>query len=145
MRALAEAISLLSRLFLAGLFLWAAHDKVWDPAAFAASTADYDLLPLWAVNAASVWMAWLEISCGALLLVGAFTRAAAAWLALLLAMFTGLMIYAGITGAGFDCGCFPGEAGHAAGFSRALEDALFLLPALWLLIHPGRWLALTRT
>ena len=115
---------------------------MWDPATFAASVARYDLIPMGLVNPSSVLLAWLELVVGLCLLVGLATRAAALWSALLLAFFTGLMIYAGITGAGFDCGCFPGEAGHPAGYQAAVRDALMLLPALWLLILPGRWLSL---
>ena len=145
MKRLAELTSLACRLFVAGVFIYAAYDKVWEPAAFAGSVATYDLLPLWAVNAGSVLLAWLEILVGAMLLLGLFTRAAACWASALLVMFTGLMLYAGITGAGFDCGCFPGgggEAAHMAGYEGALRDALFLLPALWVLFWPGSWLAL---
>jgi len=141
-RALAELISLASRLFLAGLFLWAAHDKVWDPASFAVAVARYDLVPLWMVNAGSVLMAWLELITALCLLVGLATRAAALWISGMMVFFTGLMIYAGLTGAGFDCGCFPGQNGHPAGYEAALRDVLMLLPALWLLVWPGRWLAL---
>ena len=142
MRGLGELVSLACRLFLAGLYLWAAHDKVWDPASFAAAMARYDLLPMVLVNPASVLLAWLELVMGLCLLVGLATRAAALWAAGLLAFFTGLMIYAGITGVGFDCGCFPGQAGHPAGYEAAVRDALMMLPALWLLVLPGRWLSL---
>ncbi|RJX29700.1 MAG: DoxX family membrane protein [Desulfarculus sp.] len=142
MRPWSEALSLACRLFLGGLYLWAAHDKVWLPAEFAAAMAEYDMLPLWAVNPASVALAWLELVLGLLLLLGVWLRAAAAWAAALLALFTGLMVWAGFTGAGFDCGCFPAGAGHPAGFESALRDFLMMLPALWLLWRPGRWLAL---
>jgi len=144
MRTLGELLSLACRLFLAGLFLWASYDKVWAPALFAEAVARYDLLPLWLVNPASVVLAWLELVVGLCLLLGLATRAAALWAAVLLAFFTGLMLYAGITGAGFDCGCFPGQAGHPAGYQAALRDALMTLPALWLLVFPGRWLSLGR-
>ena len=141
MRGFGNLVSLFCRLFLAGLFLWAAHDKAWYPQAFAWDVARYGLLPLWVVNTASVWLAWLELLLGALLLAGLLIRPAALWCLCLLAMFTGLMIYAGFTGAGFDCGCFPGQAGHPAGFEAAIRDLIFMLPALWLLRFPGVWLA----
>jgi putative oxidoreductase len=140
MRILMELVSLGSRLFLAGLFIYAAHDKVWDPAGFALDVAKYDLLPLELVNAFSVGLAWLELLVGVFLLMGLMVRAAAFWTSMLLLMFTGLMIYAGFTGAGFDCGCFPGQSTHAAGFDAALRDFFYLLPALWLWCRPGKWL-----
>lgn len=145
MSAILELLSLLARLVTAGVFLFAAYDKVWDPANFAASVATYDLLPLGAVNAVSVALAWLEITIGALLLMGLLTRAAALWACALLLFFTGLMIYAGVTGAGFDCGCFPGggeAAAHQAGFETAIRDVVFLVPATFAALRPGRWLSL---
>jgi putative oxidoreductase len=144
MRIAAEITSLACRWFLAGLFLFAAHDKVWDPSAFAAVVARYELLPLGAVNAASAVIAWLELILGVLMALGLLLRPAALWSAGLLALFTGLMIYAGLVGAGFDCGCFPGQASHQAGLEAALRDLLFLLPALWLMYCPGNWLQMTR-
>jgi uncharacterized membrane protein YphA (DoxX/SURF4 family) len=143
---LSEAVSLASRLFVAGVFVYASYDKIWEPANFAKSVATYDMLPLWAVNSVSVVLAWLEMAVGVMLTLGLRTRAAAVWASGLLVFFTGLMLYAGITGAGFDCGCFPGggeAAAHQAGYDGALRDALFLLPALWLVWRPGTWLALT--
>lgn len=140
-----EALSLLARLFVAGVFLYASYDKGWEPAMFAASVAQYDLIPLWSVNVVSVVMAWLEIIVGTMLLLGLYTRAAAAWASLLLVFFVGLMIYAGITGAGFDCGCFPGGTpgeAHAAGWEGAARDVGFLAAALWLCFKPGRWVSL---
>jgi putative oxidoreductase len=112
MKALMELISLGCRLYLAWLFLWASYDKVWEPAAFALDMAKYDILPVWTINAASVSMAWMELLCGGFLLIGFMHRAAAFWMGLMLLLFTGLMIYAGFTGAGFDCGCFPGQESH---------------------------------
>jgi len=141
MKVLKELISLASRLFVAGVFLYAAYDKVWQPAAFAQAVAEYELVPLWLVNSSSAILAWLELMVGALLVFGVAIRAAALWSSGLLVFFIGLMIYAGLTGAGYDCGCFPG-GGHPAGYETALRDLVFLVPSLWLVFFPGRWLAL---
>lgn len=145
MRAAGEILSLACRWFLAGLFIFAAHDKVWQPAEFAAMVARYELLPLWSVNAASATMAWLELILGVLLAVGLLLRPVALWSAGLLTLFTGLMVYSGLVGAGFDCGCFPGQATHQAGYGAAFRDMLFLLPALWLVWRPGNWLKMYRS
>lgn len=139
-----ELISLGCRLFLAWLFIYASYDKVWDPADFALSVGRYEVLPVVLVNAGSVLLAWLELFIGLMLLLGLWTRVAALWSTGLLAMFTGLMIYAWAIGAGYDCGCFPGQGdGHQAGLSAAARDVGFMLPALWLLWRPGRWLAVS--
>lgn len=144
MRILGQIISLGCRLFLAWLFIYASYDKVWNPAGFAVDMGRYELMPLWAVGGASVLMAWLELLVGLLILAGLFSRAAALWSVGLMALFAGIMVYSGIIGAGYDCGCFPGDAGHAAGYGAALRDLGFMLPGLWLFFVPSQWLALDR-
>jgi len=128
--------------FLAWVLIYASYDKIWQPGLFAQDLARYELLPIWLVNSASVMMAWLEMVVGVLLAVGAAIRAAAMWASALFLLFIGVMVYAGVVGAGYDCGCFPGGEGHTAGFAAALRDLAFLLPALWLAVYPGRWLAI---
>lgn len=142
MKALKELISLASRLIVAAVFIYASYDKVWRPAEFAQAVAVYELIPIWLVNTSSALLAWLELTTGILLLLGVAIRAAALWTSGLLVFFIGLMIYAGLTGAGYDCGCFPG-GGHAAGYETALRDVAFLIPSLWLVLVPGRWLAIS--
>ncbi len=140
MKGLKELISLISRLIVAAVFIYAAYDKVWRPTEFAQAVAVYELVSIWMVNSSSAILAWLELLVGALLVLGVAIRAAALWTSGLLIFFIGLMIYAGLTGAGYDCGCFPG-GGHAAGYETALSDLAFLVPSLWLVFVPGRWLA----
>ena len=145
MKALLELISLGSRFYVGGVFIYASYLKVWDPAAFAADMAQYELLPLILVNSASASLAWLELCIGMLLILGLFTRAAALWTSGLLVFFIGLMIYAELSGAGYNCGCFPGESeGSAAGYDTAIRDLIYLIPSLWVMFRPGKWLALER-
>ena len=141
MKALIEMISLLARLTVAAVFIYAAYDKVWRPAEFAQAVAVYELIPLWMINSSSAILAWLELIVGGLLVLGVAIRAAALWTSGLLVFFIGLMVYAGLTGAGYDCGCFPG-GDHAAGYETAMRDLAFLVPSLWLVFIPGRWLAM---
>lgn len=141
MNPIAQLISLTARLAVAGVFIYAAYDKVWRPAEFAQAVAVYDLIPIWMINSSSAILAWLELIVGGLLVLGIAIRAAALWTSGLLVFFIGLMIYAGLTGAGYDCGCFPG-GGHPAGYETALRDVAYLVPSLWLVFVPGRWLAL---
>ena len=133
-----DILSLVCRLFVAGIFLYASYDKVLHPHNFAVFVSQYEIIPLWMVNWSSAILAWLELIVSMLLIVGWLTRPAALITSGLLVFFTGLMIYAGITGAGFDCGCFPGDAGHHAGFDAAWRDVGFLLPSLFVLVFPGR-------
>jgi uncharacterized membrane protein YphA (DoxX/SURF4 family) len=140
MNALVQLVSLAARLFVGAVLIYASYDKAWQPAEFARALAAYEMAPLVLVNPGSVLLAWLELLTGALLVLGMAVRAAALWASGLFTLFIGLMVYAGLTGAGYDCGCFPG-GGHEAGFGAAARDLVFLLPALWLVVFPGRWLA----
>ena len=142
MNLLLDILSLGCRLFIGGLLVYASHDKVIDPVSFAQSVGRYDILPLFLVNGASVLMAWLELVTGLFLLAGLWIRPAALWSTALFALFTGLMVWAGITGAGYDCGCFPGQVGHTAGWGAAFRDLFFLLPSAFVLWRPARLLAL---
>jgi uncharacterized membrane protein YphA (DoxX/SURF4 family) len=132
-----DILSLLCRLFIGFIFFYASYDKILNPQDFAPFVAQYEIAPLWTVNWGSAIFAWTEFTISLLLIAGWQTRPAACIASLMLVFFTGLMVYAGITGAGFDCGCFPGDAGHPAGYSAALRDILFLLPALFTLFRPG--------
>ncbi len=135
---LLDILSLLCRLFVAAIFFYASYDKVLNPQNFAAFASQYEIIPLIMVNWSSAILAWLELTVSILLTIGWKIRPAAFITSGLLLFFTGLMIYAGITGAGYDCGCFPGDAGHPAGFDAAWRDVGFLLPSLFVLIFPGR-------
>lgn len=140
MNKISQTISLLSRLSLAVVFLMACLDKVWNPAAFAQATATYDILPIWAVNTFSAVLAWLELFVAVMLVAGIWIRPAAIWVAYLMLVFTGLMIWSGATGATHDCGCFPGMDSQV-GYRDAVRDVIIMLPALWLIWKPGTWLA----
>jgi uncharacterized membrane protein YphA (DoxX/SURF4 family) len=132
-----DIISLLCRLFVGFIFLYASYDKIINPQDFAPFVAQYEVAPLWTVNWGSAIFAWTEFIVSILLIIGWQIRPASFLASLMLIFFTGLMIYAGITGAGFDCGCFPGDAGHPAGYDAALRDVLFLIPAVLLFFRPG--------
>ncbi|MDR1397808.1 MAG: DoxX family membrane protein [Desulfarculales bacterium] len=134
---LLDILSLLCRLFVGFIFIYASYDKIINPQDFAPFVAQYEIAPLWTVNWGSAVFAWTEFTVSILLITGWQIRPASFLASLMLVFFTGLMIYAGITGAGFDCGCFPGDAGHPAGYDAALRDAIFLIPALLVFFRPG--------
>src|SRR3954471_21674629 len=71
-------LSLLSRLVLGGVFLYAGTTKIFDPGGLASSIRSYDLsLPECFVTFSAHSLPLLEILLGLYLVVGLFTRAAA--------------------------------------------------------------------
>src|SRR5712692_3423491 len=125
-------LTLLGRLALGGMFLYAAYTKLRQPwMLFAFSVNSYQLLPEWAVVAVARTVPWLELGLGLLLIAGYGLRYAAAGASALLLLFFGVMLRSYFLGLGIDCGCFG--LGEKLGVSTLVRDG-FLFYFLW------RWL-----
>jgi putative oxidoreductase len=124
----------LVRIALGGLFVFAGATKAYDPGTFAIEIQRYQIVP-WVVDAlASVYLPWLEMSAGALLLLKRFERGALLVITLLLLIFTLALASAMFRGLSIDCGCF-GKAFTATGTTVPLLRNLLLLAftgVLWI-------------
>lgn len=105
-----EGLAWLARLVLAGVFLAAAAPKLLDPAAFAASIANFRVFPDAIVNAIATIIPALEL-CGALALLTPWRRGGALLLGTLLVGFTALLALSLARGLDLDCGCFGSHGG----------------------------------
>jgi uncharacterized membrane protein YphA (DoxX/SURF4 family) len=107
-----RALSLMLRIALGAIFVYAAWSKLKDPwALFAMAIDSYQVLPAWAVEWLARTLPWIELLIGALLIVGRWMRISTAVTSLLLLVFFSLMVRAYVKGIEIDCGCFgPGEA-----------------------------------
>lgn len=127
---------LLARLVLGGLFIWMGLAKISDPVAFLKVMRQYDIVsaPL-ILNSTAIALPWIEVVSGLAMILGLFTRGAAATMAIMLAVFTPAILVRtfaiiGETGASFfdvqfDCGCGGGEV---VIWKKTLENiGLFLL------------------
>jgi len=133
-----------ARILLGGLFLLAAWPKLVDPPGFAKALWAYNLFPAWSLRPLALILPWLEAICGLLLVLGFWTRAAAAWVALLL---LGFILALSINLARrhpVDCGCFSVGARVSSTEERLrdmrlsiLRDLGMLILALWVL-RPGK-------
>ncbi len=128
-------VGLALRLVLGGIFAWAAYLKISDPQQFthAIKAFDTDLpdrLIIWSTFA----VPWTEMLCAAALIVGVWTRAAATTVALMLVLFTGLVISAILRHLNLEhCGCFgrQGLLCHGPpGWCHVGENGLMLAMAL---------------
>jgi putative oxidoreductase len=96
----------LTQLAFGGLFVFAGVTKVLDPGAFAIEIQRYHLIP-WIPGAlASVYLPWLEIFAGVLLLLKRFEQGALLLITCLLLVFTFALASATFRGLNIDCGCF---------------------------------------
>ena len=145
MRVLRHRVVLyLIGLVLGGVFLYASHDKILHPDAFAKIVYHYRLLgpsfttsPLLA-NVFSVALPWIEAVTGTLLVLGLWRREAALVTALMLVAFLFAVGWAMAHDINLaNCGCFavkPGEEtdGRALGWGLIAGDTALLIAALWL-------------
>ena|SRR6185503_2866059 len=107
-----RAVTLLLRIALGGIFIYAAYSKLKYPwQVFAMGIDSYNLLPEWGVELVARTLPAAELLLGALLIAGRFARTSTAVTTGLLLMFFGLMVRAYAKGMEINCGCFgPGEA-----------------------------------
>ena len=124
------------RLFLGGIFIYAGYSKLENTLQFAVAVEGYQLLSahlvIWVVKV----LPWLEIALGVALFAGITVRYTAGFALVLLAFFTVITSAAFLRGIESDCGCFG--VGERISLFTLTRDALFILPALFLIIQP--WL-----
>jgi putative oxidoreductase len=125
---------LLVRIALGALFIFAGATKAYDPGTFAIEIERYNLVPWMPAALASIYLPWLEIILGVLLIVKRFERGALLLIGCLLLVFTFALASATVRGLGIDCGCF-GKAFAATGtiFPLVRNVVLLVLTVfLWL-------------
>ncbi len=113
-------LSILLRILLGAVFIYAAYTKLRQPwLLFAMSIDAYRILPAWAVFSVARTLPWIELALGVLLIAGICLRYSAPVSTLLLLSFYAAMFRAFGTGSGIDCGCFGvGEAISPATLTR---------------------------
>lgn len=102
-----------ARVVIAGVFLYAGAVKALDPAGFVSDINGYRLLPYRMAVITAVYLPWLEIVCGVLLLGRRFCyHGALVVLSCLLSGFTIALASAWFRGLDVTCGCFGTGGGH---------------------------------
>lgn len=123
-------LSLLCRLVVGGVFIWASLDKLAHPAEFAKAIHHYRLLPYAALHPAALLLPAVELVAGAALVLGWQRRGAALICGALLLVFLAAIATALVRGLDISCGCFNTDGGHAVGLDLLWRDALLLLACL---------------
>ncbi len=119
------ALSLVLRVYLAGIFIYASLHKIIFPAEFADNIAAYLLVPHWLVNPLAVFMPWLELVSGLFLLAGVRVRAACVLICGMLVMFILAIVWALLQDTPIGCGCFQ-SVGDAISWWTVLRDVGWL-------------------
>jgi len=109
-------LTLVSRLLLGGIFFLSGLTKLGVPAAFTVSIHSYEVpLPDFLVQAMANGLPLIELVLGIWLLIGLFTRFAAAACGGLMVLFLIALVQAMLRGLSPDCGCFAGPNGNPLG------------------------------
>ena len=121
-----EYLSLVLRFFIGIMFIYACMTKIPYPAEFAKNVEAYRILPYWSINVVAVFLPWVEMTCGLFLIIGLVTRASAAILTVVLALFTVALLINVVRGSPITCGCFE-SVGTQIGWYDVFRDLLLVL------------------
>ncbi|MBK8794401.1 MAG: DoxX family membrane protein [Holophaga sp.] len=91
---------------LGAIFVIAALPKLMDPPGFAKAIHAYKLFPAWGIHPAALFLPWLELIVGVLLLLGLWVRTATLWIVALLVAFIVALSINLARHHPVDCGCF---------------------------------------
>ncbi len=122
---------LMIRWLLGVVLLWAAVSKLANLQDFHASLLAYKLpLPSVALRGVAIFLPWLELLCGLMLLAGVRSDAALPWAMILFGVFTAATGQAWARGLDISCGCFNLqlvglEANGIDGLAKFLESVGF--------------------
>ena len=128
---------LVGRILLGGIFVFAGITKIVDPDGFSEAIENYRLLPLMFINSLAIYLPYLEVIVGLILILGPRRKGAVLLLNLMMLGFTFGIIYAMIRGLDIDCGCFGTGESSKIGFPVLIRDLVLLLISILLFIEEG--------
>ena len=103
---MAAAFSLLFRILLGLIFLFAGIAKISDPVRFIFTLREFNLFSEAVIPFMALYLPWLEFILGLFLILGLLHRASAFLLACLNTMFAIAILTVVVRGMEIDCGCF---------------------------------------
>lgn len=146
------------RMQLGALFLLAAYNKLVPqgdgptssgPQGFLWTIKAFKFgLPDWALAASTFTTPWIELVAAILLIVGVWTRAAAAVIAALLAMFIVMLLSVIVRKLNVECGCFGDISPFCkgpVGWCHIAQDLVMLAVATMIVCTPRHGLAICKS
>jgi uncharacterized membrane protein YphA (DoxX/SURF4 family) len=125
--------AVVARIVLGGIFVYASLDKLRHPEIFAEALYNYQLLPDAAINLVAIWLPWLELLSGGLLILGLLVPGSIMVLSGLMLVFLGALGINLARGLDIHCGCFVTQSTDPMTVFTLFRDALFLLLAFYLI------------
>jgi uncharacterized membrane protein YphA (DoxX/SURF4 family) len=124
--------ALVARVVLGCVFIYASLDKINNPDLFAEAVYNYQLSPEVAVNLVALWLPWLELLSGTLLILGLWIRGSILILSGLMLLFLAALGINLARGLDIHCGCFTTQGTDPMTVLTLFRDCFFLLLALYL-------------
>jgi len=122
-----------ARIVLGIVFIYASYDKILHPAAFAKVIYNYQILPDELVNLSAIFLPWLELTIGSLLIIGVWLQGSVFISNFLLIIFFCALMYNKARGLDISCGCFSTSEGEAPESTfYLLRDFSFVVIAVYL-------------
>ena len=137
-----DFVSLISRLLVGGMFIYASFYKIIEPGAFAKSIWYYHLVPGYVINLMAIVLPWVELLAGLALIAGVYYRGAVLWANLMLVIFIVALATTIARGINIDCGCFRAAASgtHSAWLALLFDVVAILFSIQLWLSKSRRWM-----
>ncbi len=101
-----DILTLLIRLTVGIIFIYASYYKIIDPQSFAKSIWFYHLVPGKLINIIAIVLPWVELMAGVGLILGVYYKGSVALVNLMTLFFVVALLLSIIRGVSIDCGCF---------------------------------------
>ena len=135
---------LIFRVIVSFVFIYAAIEKISDPASFSDAIDNYRLLPLFLVNFFAITLPWIELVVGILLLFGVRVKENSFIISVLLVVFLVAIIISLARGLNIDCGCFGTINGTKIGLEKIVENIVLLFMSFSLMKFDSILLSLSK-
>jgi uncharacterized membrane protein YphA (DoxX/SURF4 family) len=140
-----DYLGLLVRLAVGIIFIYASLDKIAQPGQFARIVYNYHILPGELINLMAIIMPWIELICGALLILGIYKEGSVLILNVLVLVFivaVGINLFRGVD---LECGCFTvSSKARGAVLSLLLRDIGLLILTMYLFFNRSRRFCLVK-
>ena len=134
-----DILTLIIRLIVGSIFIYASYYKIVEPVSFAKSIWYYHLVPGSLINLVAIILPWLELVCGLALIFGYQYRGAVLWMNVMTVIFMIALATAVVRGISIDCGCFKAaKATESSAMDALIRDIGLLILTLQLFFSRSR-------
>lgn len=135
---------LIMRVAVGGLFIWAGASKIGHADVFAAQISAFGLVPRPLIGPMALLLPVFEVLLGGYLLLGLYTRIAAALAGIQLVIFATAIGSAVARGLSLSCGCFGPADSTKTSWPEVIRDVVFAAVAAFVAWQAPGMLALDR-